>query len=480
MPTYEEMIGQAVRPGVMGAAPQPLQTGAPLIDDSSLQAILSRALTTQSFQPSAQDASTARFNMGMALMQPRMPGESVAGNVGKAMGAGVGAWDAGAAKARGEAVQNAQLALGVDQASQSRQNSQLNREVLTRKFPTEMARLEEELKQLRVDGKIKEYQETVARFKSDPTRMLEEYGTDQGLKKAQTAQAAGAAAKSTADAAEANATSGAKANYYNAYADYMRGQGRQTPQRSAVKISEMDNGTAVLWDTDNGYNLFTPGMGEADARKRAEREVAASDKKWWQGPTFTPDKGKVDALVRQYMAPVLTPLKPGATQPTAPTRPGATPAAPKMGDPSALSGTQVEANIAAVKAELAKSPTGDRKRILEEELASLEGQKSSVAAPAAMAPNPVSWGRDAQGKPVRVGAGTAPAANATPTQTPASQSLTSPGRGGVRISNPFTIQAQFVRDVRTLPPQELKEKYEPHLGSLSFAQKAAYRKKVGE
>jgi hypothetical protein len=315
----------AVPPPVVPPMQSPeLQAQQPLIPREMLSQLLAKALGTP--QASPEDMVTAKFKIAQALLQPRMQGQSVAGNIGNALGAGVDTVNASQERARQQAVQNAQLASTIGAQDTQTRQAEMSMAQAAQKFPLEMKKLTEEVQQLKVEGRIKEAQAIVAEFQSNPARLLEDYKTKLEKTRAETGKAEAEAKKATA---EATIVAPAHAAYYTAAGEAER---NRTAALDNTKVQMLNTPDGVFEYDPQAKKMrhIRPGLTQAEAFAQAKKEL---DSPW--GPTPTE---KIRLRAQELMQPKAVPVDLTGTG-VAPATAAA--AAPAQATPSATTETSV-------------------------------------------------------------------------------------------------------------------------------------------
>lgn len=422
------MIQQALAPAAptLAAAPPGLSTGAPLIPENNLQQIIGRALTSGGVPAGPGDRADTMIKLGSALMQPRMPGQSVAGNIGKALEGAVDYSNQRQTQRTNQAMAQAQIANNVASADTARQRSKMNMQILATQFPTEFQLLQQKLRQAMLAGK----QDEVNYLRG---MLLLENGGELLAK----------ALRTEIDQASANldftrAKTGeqlAEGKYKEALASYYQSY-RNDPNK-LVKLGDetMADGTHVTIFGKGGQVqaiVTYPALSEQAAMKKAKEELmreSGSDGLINRLLGAGPSDEQVRQRAMQYMKPRQeTKVLSGPAGAT----PAATSPAPKGGGEGKVGGkvdlkygtspneiaNDMQTTYTSLQKELAQATSaGDEHRvgIIKGNIAELESeakrlkipltaqaQPQPAAAPAAtQAPAAVEFTRNAQGKIVR-------------------------------------------------------------------------------
>jgi len=367
---HQRMIEQALAPAAptLAAAPPGLTTGNPLIPEQNLNAIIAQALRPGGAPVNPRDRSDAMMKLGTALMQPRQPGQSVAGNIGAAMQGSSDLLSQRRKENTALAIQQGQMANQVASADLARKKTNMNMQVMAATFPAEFQLMQQKLRQAMLAGK----QDEVAFIKN--TLMLEN-GAEL---LARTLRAEVGKAEAAVGETEA------RGKYYDAAASYYSSF-RSDPNRQ-VKLGEETtaDGRHVLFYGQGGkvYAVTTtPAMDEPAARSRAKRELEAElaqaqsgmnvFSKWF-APGVQPEA--LAKRTKKYMTPSRTVEEinvPGVTpkDPTSPasTSPATAPA--KGGKARALQ--DLRAEYQAKAKELAEALASGDKVLAEEARANL-------------------------------------------------------------------------------------------------------------
>lgn len=341
---YNDIIAQAIaqNQGVVNQGPVPsvpsVNTGTPLIDDSTLRATIARALQPASeAQVPQEDLLSARMKMFTALAQPRMQGQSVAGNVTSALNTGVEATDAARQRAAVDAAQKGQMASAIAGQDALRRTQEANLNMAVQKFPQEMEELRLKINALVAQGQVAQAAALRAKVMAHPDIMAQTIKQEMETKAASTE-------KETAQATEATA----KAGFYDrggAAKSGMTAVGDGTFIRQGVA----PDGTTFMEHVIPGNPNYTEEMARKELVKKAK-----ADAPWWQPGMFLPDPSPQDiaTLVAQRKTDQVQKFAPIGGAPTTPTTPG-TPT------PSTASGTPPPIDITAeVRKIQGKNPDG--------------------------------------------------------------------------------------------------------------------------
>lgn len=324
---YDQVIANAVKgvnPLISGSLP-PLSTGQPLVPQDNLRDVMSRAMVPE-FTPTGEDRSTAMAKIGMSLMQPRMPGESNVGNIGRAANVGIDYLDQAKQRQQTQAIAQATLGSQVRTADVQARQGEMNLQKMAQQYPMEVAELQEKLKQLTLEGKTKEYQAIVAAVKADPGRVLREINADLKLKEAQ------------AGAQEAHG------RFWDKYGNYLEQGKPAANQRQNMHTNVLDDGRQVTDYMVNGkmyHEILTPGVSDmTKATKLAEKMLKAEKSYgWFGGPT----PQEIQTRAQELMQPKVTTIN-HMGQSVQPPAEGGTPASssttptPTVGQPEQVGG----------------------------------------------------------------------------------------------------------------------------------------------
>lgn len=280
-PNYDQIVEMLMasmanpqKPFDIPNLPQPT----PLVPQQQMQQLVGRALNPESVQISPTDKSAALAKIGLALMQPRQPGQSVAGSISNAVGGGIDALQAGRDRAKAQAVQQAQLASTLSSADLQRQQSIQAMEIARAKYPGEMARFQQEYNNLVLQGDINAAHALKAKFETAVLAHTKKQADE----------------KAQADLNKVKAETGmlkAHEDAYKAAAEASREGGKFTVTRG-------DDGTLVTTVRKHGtiYQIETapPITDPKVALKKAEEQLKAE---------FMAGKGWVDRLTTPNPSP---------------------------------------------------------------------------------------------------------------------------------------------------------------------------------
>lgn len=291
MENYDQVIQNAlagVNP-IINAPIPPLNTGTPLLPRSMVSDAVMRAMTPGGAPVTEDDKSNAIIKIGQGLMQPRMPGESTVGNIGKSIGGGIDYLDAAKARAQNTAAQ--QAGVGMQAMTSGAQANQMDAalQAMAAKFPMETAELQQKLKTLALEGKVAEYNALKAAIVSDPELVLRHAKADIAAKEA------------------AGKQGEAHARYFDSLsAFYDRGGKDKIPpgKKTILHTTKSDDGS-VITSYMNGeegpfHDILRPGISDAQqAMKLAEKELKREKNYgWFQGPTPEQIKERATELMK--------------------------------------------------------------------------------------------------------------------------------------------------------------------------------------
>lgn len=287
---YDQIIAQAlqgVNPLIAQPVP-PLNTGTPLLPQNMASDAVNRAMVPGGAPVTADDKSTTMAKIGMALMQPRMPGQSVAGNIGGALNQGSDYLDAAKARAQTTASQQAGTALQATQVGAATQLANAQLQSLAVKFPMEVAELQQKLKDLTLAGKTNEYNAIMATLKAQPDYLMATIKADLEGKQAAVGLAQG------------------HTRMWNSYADYLDRGGKDKGASGAKTIlhsSKNEDGSLtssyMIGDKGPFYEIVRPGISDMNqAMKIAEKELKKEGEYgWFGGPTPKEIKERAQKLM---------------------------------------------------------------------------------------------------------------------------------------------------------------------------------------
>src|SRR6266513_3122994 len=270
---YDQIIANAVKgvnPLISGGLP-PLSTGQPLIPTNNLQDVMSRSMVPE-FAPTGEDRSTAMAKIGMSLMQPRMPGESNVGNIGRAANVGIDYLDQAKQRQQQQAIAQATLGMQGRTADVAAWQGEMNLQKMAQQYPMEVAELQEKLKQLTLEGKTKEYEAIVAAVRREPGMVLRSINADLKLKEAQ------------ATTMEKHGT------FWEKYGNYLEQGKPSANQRQNMNVHDIGDGRTMTTYMVNGkiyHEIINPGVPDMQkATKLAEKMLKAEKSYgWFGGPT---------------------------------------------------------------------------------------------------------------------------------------------------------------------------------------------------
>lgn len=378
---YDQIIANAVKgvnPLVSGSLP-PLSTGQPLIPQNNLQDVMSRAMVPE-FAPTGEDRSTAMAKIGMSLMQPRMPGESTVGNIGRAANVGIDYLDQAKQRQQQQAIAQATLGSQVRAQDVQARQGEMNLQKMAQQYPMEVAELQEKLRQLTLEGKTKEYQAIVAAVKADPGRVLREINADLKLKEAQAT------------------TTEAHGRFWDKYGTYLEQGKPSANQRQNMNVHDIGDGRTMTTYMVNGkiyHEIINPGVPDMQkATKLAEKMLKAEKSYgWFGGPTPQEIQTRAAELMKpgmvtfdHAMRPVQPPVEGGSSPSSSPT---GTPAVGPQTSPEQLSGptdtglpteTPADARAAARSADVIQSELTAEKDPAKKEVLQREFDRAKLIA----------------------------------------------------------------------------------------------------
>lgn len=287
---YDQIIAQAlsgINP-MLGVKPPPLNTGTPMLPPNMVSSAVTNAMTPGGAPVTADDRSTAMAKIGMSLMQPRMPGQSVAGNIGTSLEKGSDYLDAAKVKAQNTATQQAQLGVATQTADTQNRVLDAKLQEMAVKFPMEVAEIQQRLKKAALENKQEEYNAIVAALKSQPEHVIELVKTE--------------LAKKQADVKNTEAT----ANFHQAYADFLSrgGKDKTKPGEKTILHTTKAEDGSVISSYMNGsdgpfYEIMRPGIADqAQAMKAAEKQLKGENSYgFFSGPTPKEIKERAQKLM---------------------------------------------------------------------------------------------------------------------------------------------------------------------------------------
>lgn len=275
---FQSIIARILGP-LMNSIPQTAPSLTPqqgVISPQQLQTMVGGALQPGG-APIPEDAKSAALaKIGIALMQPRMPGQSVAGNIGNAVGGGIDALGAAKKQAQDQAVQQATLASNVAAADVQRRQAETALEILRVEFPMKYAAAKLALEQAAYAGN-KAWFDAVQRdiIMNTPGAMQRAAMAPLAKTEAETAQASASAEKSRAEAARVPAQAAvdqAHADYYKALIE----KAKIPPNaRQTLNVHTTEDGQIITTFGVNGklYQQFTtPGIADQNKAEKLARE----------------------------------------------------------------------------------------------------------------------------------------------------------------------------------------------------------------
>lgn len=383
------LIAEAVRqqqqqmmahPLIQGGPMMPPSPGQPIIGQDVLQEAMARAMLSR--QPNTgQDVNSAMGRIGAALMQPRMPGESVAGNFGKAMQGGQSFLEGRQDAAQKLAMEQAQLASTMATADTVRRNTEMNMKIMATKFPVEYAKLQQELRDAVNRGDVTAKQAIEAKLALANGGELLAQEIKQRLEKG-SADIARVQSQTQVDNAQVEASK-SHSRYWDAMAGYYEAgkpSSAQANKPTVLKTEDLGDGRRLTTFQMNGrvyHEILRPGIPDAaTAQKMAKRQLEQEGKYgWFKGSQKDIDQRAAELMQnRSVVIDVVTgqPVNPKQLQqPTPPPAPGVTAPAP-----GATSGQVSGAAVKARPNEITQATA-----ILNKEIASMEQelQNSSLS-----------------------------------------------------------------------------------------------------
>ena len=315
---YEDIIAQAlsgINPAAM-AKPPALNTGTPLVPQQNLQQAISSAMTPGGVALPDEDRTTALAKIGISLMQPRMPGQTVAGNLGNAANAGIDYADAAKQRAQKLAMEQAQLGSNVATQDTQRRTLEATLQQMAVKFPMEVAEIQQRLRKAALEGKTAEYNMVATAITQNPGAVVErvrqdlQKGIDEQTQRGLTAEKTAAeTGKITAEAARVPAQARedeARAKYLEAYSKYLDAQAGGVAKkgtRQTLNVRDLDDGRVIQTFGLDGkvYTQITdPGLKDmASAMKVAEKQLKAEKGSGWFAAGPTPQE--IQARAKELM-----------------------------------------------------------------------------------------------------------------------------------------------------------------------------------
>jgi len=295
------MILQAISGGAkpMSFTPPNLAPVAPMFSPDVMRQLVGQAMQPGGAPIQPMDKSMALAKIGLALMQPRQQGQSVAGSVGQAMNTGVDALGAAKAKAQQEAVQRAQMASTMASADLQRQQVAQGMEIARVNFPLQFARMQEELNNAQMQGDVLRVQAIEARLAALPEEMARRQASKRETEAAALAKTQAETAKTQAETLRLPA----QAEEDRARAEYLRAQAAEGKRPVQQKFTD-DKGNIILTTTigDKTYvEQITPpitdaAVAQATAQKQLEEETYRG--RGWLDRMSTPAPSKAEVTQR--------------------------------------------------------------------------------------------------------------------------------------------------------------------------------------
>lgn len=346
---YNQIIRNALMPvnPLLAMQPPALNTGTPLIPENTLRDAVARALSPVKPQPTDDDRMSALGRIGQALLKPRMPGQSVAGQFGDAAATGSQYLDAQRDKAAAENMQRATFATQAASADAARRTAETNLQMMAQKYPVEFAELQQRLRKSTLEGNVQEVEAIKAHLmKANGGEFIAQ-------------QIAADMRKRTAEATKLEAEAKrvpAQAEEDRARAEYLRAQAqvlipahaeayRGLNKPDAFKVIDKDRGLVAVTKPGGGedYFIVDAPMSPQEAMTRAKKELTEEKRAQHKaaGGTFdmfapSPTQQEINERAQQYVRGGVRQLGSSGTERTG--KPMPAPTAPTPAAPNASSG----------------------------------------------------------------------------------------------------------------------------------------------